>query len=41
MTLFYLAIFYATYYALQDKEEDFDFCQDRDKLIEVFGRNFF
>ena len=30
---FYFAILYATYYALQDKKEDFDFCQDRDKPI--------
>ena len=36
---FYFAILY-TIYALQDKEEDFDFCQDRDKVIQVFGRNF-
>ena len=38
---FYFAIFYATYYALQDKKKDFEFCQDRAKLIEVFGRNSF
>ena len=34
---FYFAIFYATYYALLDKKEDFKFCQDRDKLFKVFG----
>ena len=32
---FYFAILYTTYYALQDKKEDFH------KLIEVFGRIFF
>ena len=37
----YFAILYATYHALQGKKEDFDFCQDRDKLIEVFRQNFF
>ena len=26
---------------MQDKKEDFDFCQDRDKLIEVFRQMFF
>ena len=38
---FYFAIFHATYHVLEDKKEDFDFCQDRDKLIEVFRQMFF
>ena len=39
--LFYFAILCATYYALLDKKENFEFCQDRDTLFEVFGKTFF
>ena len=38
---FYFAILYATYYTLLDKKKNFEFCQDRDKLFEVFWENFF
>ena len=38
---FYFSILYATYYHLIEKKEDFDVCQDEEKLCEVLGRDFF
>ena len=32
---FYFSILYATYYNLIERKEDFDFCQDEEKLCEV------
>lgn len=37
---FHFAVLYTTYYGLLDKKETFEFCQDRDKLFEVFGQAF-
>ena len=38
---FYFSILYATYYHLIEREEDFDFCEDEEKLCEVLGRDIF
>ena len=38
---FYLAILYATFHALLEKKEDFEFCQDEGKLTRVLGQSFF
>ena len=34
---FYLSILYAIYYHLLKKKEDFDFCQDQERLCEISG----
>ena len=38
---FYIAILYATFSALLEKKEDFEFCQDERKLTRVLGQSFF
>ena len=38
---FYFSILYATYYHLLEKKEDFDFCQDEERLSEVLGQFLF
>ena len=38
---FYFSIFYALYYYLLEKKEDFDLCQNEERLCEVLGRNLF
>ena len=38
---FYFSILYAIYYHLIKRKEDFDFCQDQEKLCEVLGKDFF
>ena len=38
--LFY-AVFYGIYYSRLVEKENFEFCQDKEKLVEVFGRDFF
>ena len=38
---FYFSIFYAIQYYLLEKKEDFDFCQNEERLCEVLGRNLF
>ena len=38
---FHYSILYAIYYHLLKKNEDFDFCQDEERLRQVFGLNFF
>ena len=37
---FYFSILYATYYHLLEKKEDFDFCQDEERLSQVLGQFF-
>ena len=37
---FYFAILYAASYALLNEKEDFDFHQDKYRLVEVFGQDF-
>ena len=38
---FYFSILYVTYYHLIERKEDFDFCQDEEKLCQVLGQDFF
>ena len=38
---FNYSILYASYYHLLKKNEDFDCCQDEERLRQVFGLNFF
>ena len=38
---FYFSILYAIYYHLLEEKEDFDFCQDEERLCEVLGQFFF
>ena len=38
---FYFSILYTTYYYLIERKDDFDFCQDKEKLSEVLGQDFF
>ena len=38
---FYFSMLYATYCYLTEKKEDFDFCQDEEKLCEVLGQDFY
>ena len=38
---FYFSILFAIYYHLIERKEDFDFCQDEQKLQEVLGKDFF
>ena len=37
----YFAIFYAVYDSLLEEKENFDFCQDNEKLAEVVRRDSF
>ena len=37
----YFSMLYATYYHLIERKEDFDFCEDEEKLCEVLGRDIF
>ena len=37
----YFTILYAANYTLLNEKVDFDFYQDKDRLVEVFGRDFF
>ena len=36
---FFNAIFYSIYYTLLNNKDEFEFCQDNDKCLQVFGKN--
>ena len=38
---FFCTILYGIYYSMLEEKENFEFCQDEEKLVEVFGRDFF